>query len=566
MANARISEIINQTIVQATGTTRQNSFRGGMDIAYNLYALNDLVPPWWSRARDAALKNIWRSSDHLSTAIYNAQAKIVGIPIRIVAKDISNPEHVMQAKELTASLILSSEFGQTWPAAYGPFIEDVLTQDNGGFLEIIGGGAADGPIEGMPLSVRHLDSSRCQRTGDPVFPVLYSDTDSKRYKFHWTRIILHSQMPSSKVEMFGVGFCSVSRCMRVAQTLVDMVRYKQERLGSRPLNQLLIGKGITAQQIMTALRMAEQEMGNQGFARFAATVVVGSEDSDVDINKLDLTHLEPFDELTSTNLGMYLIAAAIGMDADELWPVSGKGGSEGETNLRRMRSRGRLPAQITSEVSNQFNLKYVPPHLLFRFDFQDDEEDQQRAIIKDIRGRNRERDLGTTSINIRTARTMMLRDGDVSEIEFEDMELRDGRLTDGRNISILFFTDDPVYNRSLDVVPNPLAIEEKMQADELDETVIKIQAKREAVLTEWANTASGTKAKRLKQSYYALDWLEEQYYFAMGRLLPEVPAQRRTLRQDVRVVPQETSPAPGTVSVAETAQIVEENVNTAGAE
>jgi len=366
--------------------------------------------------------------------------------------------------------------------------------------------------------------------------------------------------------MFGVGFCSVSRCMRVAQTLVDMVRYKQERLGSRPHNQMLIGKGITGTQIMTAIRMAENELSNRGFSRYAATFAIGSEMTDVGVDKIDLTHLEPFDELTSTNLGMYVIAAAIGMDADELWPVSGRGSSEGDANLRRMRSRGRLPAQITQELAAQFNLKVVPPHLLFVFDFQDDEQDQQVAIIRDIRGRNRDRDLNDGAINIRAARSMMLRDRDLSTDEFEDMEIRDGRLPDGTNISILFYSSDPILKRALDFMPNPLSIEERRQKNELDSSVVMIQTQRQSVLKEWSSTGSGAKARRLKQAYYALDWLEEQYLFAAGRLLPQVPTQRRTLRQDVRVIPNETSPVAGSTSVAETAAPIEENVGTAGGE
>lgn len=562
MANTRIIDVINRSISQAKGHVAQGY--NGLDMAYNLYALNDLVPPWWSRARDLALRQAWKASDHLATAIYNAQAKIIGIPFRVIAKDTTNPEHIAQAADLTAVLNMSSEFGKTWSYAYSKFVEDVLTQDNGGFLEIIGDGAADGPIEGLPMSVRHLDSYRCQRTGDPTYPVIYTGDDNKMYKFHWTRIIYFSQMPSSKSEMFGVGFCSVSRCLRVAQTLIDMVRYKQERLGSRPHNQMLVGKGITGQQIMTAIRMAENDLNNKGFSRYAATFAVGSEMADVGIDKIDLTHLEPFDELTSTNLGMYIIAAAIGMDADELWPVSGRGGSEGEANLRRMRSRGRLPAQITQELAAQFNLKVVPPHLEFVFDFQDDEQDQQVAIIRDIRGRNRDRDLGDSSINIRTARTMMLRDKDLSSEEFEDMEIRDGRLPDGTSISILFYSSDPVLSRSLGFLADPLSIEERRINEELDETIVAIQSQRQSVLKEWANTSSGSKRMRLKQAYFAIDWLEEQYLFAAGRLLPAVPSQRRTLRQDVRVLPAETSPEPGAVSVAETAQTVEENVETAG--
>jgi hypothetical protein len=536
----------------------------------------DLIPGWWSTARDRKLASVWKESNHLSIAVYNTQAKIVGIPPVIVPRDATNDSHLDQAEKLQEVLFTSSDFGQGWAITYAKFIESLITQDNGAFLEIIGEGHPAGPILGAPISIRHLDSSRCIRTGHPIYPVKYMDDTGKLYKLHRTRVIYMSQMPSSYKDMYGVGFCAVSRSVEIAQTLIDIIRYKQERLGSRPQNQMLVGQGVTGRQIMLALRQHEEDLSNRGFTRYGRTFAIGSENTDIDIKKLDLNHLEPFNEETSMNLGMFAIASAFGMDADEIWPVAGKSAGKAEANIRRMRSRGRLPAQITSELRSQFNYKVLPPHLALNFDFKDDEEDMQQANIRDIRARNRERDLGDGAINIRGARLGMLDSGDLNRPTFEEMELADGRLPDGSALAMLFFSADPTYQRLLGFMDNPLMfIENVKDIDDvagtstlndarIDSILSDIQARREVVLTVWAKTASRRQAIKVQQCYYALDWLEEQYNFAAGRLLPEVPMQARRMRTDLRVAPVEVSPEMGEQSPAEASMVQGENISNVG--
>ena len=577
MTETSIVNAVGEAIAASVGETRPDM--GGDSFLSWMVRTGDLLPPWWSASRDRRLSQIWKESDHVSIAVYNTIAKIVGIPPRIIPTNTALPDHMLDAEIMTRRLFISSDFGKGWDYTYSKFIESFITQDNGAFMEVIGDGAPDGPIQGAPISIRHLDSSRCTRTGDPIFPVVYTDDVGGKYKIHWTRIIFMSQMPSSKKEMNGVGFCAVSRCAQIGQTLADIIRYKQERLGSRPHNQMLIGQGITAKQIMMALRQVEEDLNNRGFARYARTVAIGSESTEVDIKKIDLNHMDPFDEETSINLGMFAIASAFGMDADEIWPVGGKSAGKAEAQIRSARSRGRLPAQITNDLIAQFNFKVMPQHLRLEFDFRDDAEDMQRANIKDIRGRNRERDIGTGAINIRGARMRMLNDGDIDRYTFDQMELSDGRMPDGRTLGILFFMEDPAYKKYLQFMPDPLQVTNNISDIDpelrmstindakLDQVIVTIQAQREAVLAEWGRTSSASKAEKMQHSFYALDWLEEQYRKAAGELLPEVPMQSRRQRTDIRVVPVETSPPAGEQSPAGAAGgRMGENVSAVGGE
>lgn len=531
--------VIDESFALSTGETNNDPDSSPIsEILSQVVRTGDLLPPWWSRARDNRLAQTWKRNNHIALAVYNAQAKLVGIPFRIEARDPSNPKHAVEAEMITSLINFTSGFGEGWIVTFGRFVEDLLTQDNGAFMEIIGDGSADGPILGRPVSLRHLDASRCQRTSSIDYPVIYTDDDGVRWKLHRSRVITMSQMTSPKREMNGVGFCAVSRAVEIGQTLYDMVRYKQQRLGSRPASQILVGKGLTGKQIMQALRAINFQLDDEFLSHYAKTMAIGSEDTDIDLKKIDLNHMEPFKEETNTNLGMLAISAAFGMDVDEIWPIAGtSSGSQGDSNLRRMRSRGRLPAQLTQDVANQMDFKFLPPYLKWVFDFKDDMEDQQQALIKDIRARNRERDLGDGTLNIRATRQRMVQEGDMDRRAFEEVELSDGRLPDGKTLGILFFSSDPVYQRWLNFHPNPLIINDNPP----EEMISDIQKQREGLLREWANTTSKAKEVKLNNAYFALDWLEQQYAIAGGFVLPNVPVQARRMRTDIRV---DTAPDP----------------------
>lgn len=549
----------------------------GSNILSWLVNAGDTTPPWWSRARDRYLMSMWMNSDHLSTAVYNSIAKISQIPFRVISRDQSDPEMNEKARKLEYRLRTASEFGKGWEVAYKKYILDLITKDNGGFLEVMGAGPKTGPIIGGVVGLRHLDSMRCTRTANPEFPVIYESENGGRYKMHYSRVIYASQMPSSRSEMNEVGFCAVSRAVEVAKTLMDMTVYNQERLGGRPHNQILIGRQITAAQLRDVLRAVDAELDSRGFRRYAKTVVVGGKSQDIDIKKVDLTHDAPFDQLNATNLGMYLISSAFGMDVAELWPTNMASGSKEEANLKR-RSRGRLPSQITSHTKEQFDLKVLPPSMEMVFDFRDDSEDQQRALVKDIRARNRERELGTGSINIRTARLKMLKDGDVTQQEFNDMEIRDGRMPDGSPISMLFFSDDPIFKDALTFREEPLSSKPmsflanitpsrmetdpvefiRLRNDMADKVIGIIEEQQAYVLQRIAKTNSISKKERFVTASHALDWLLDRYNSAAGRGLPDVPMQQRRLRTDIRVQPDENSPE--NVSPAEESMKIDEEI------
>lgn len=460
MANPETNRIADNVLSAGSTIPEEQSVEGGLTFLHWLTKSGELAPPWWSPSRDRYLANFWKRSNFLSMIVYNAQAKLAGIPFIIEPVDPSITKHVDQAEAITTTLTVGSEFMQGVGTTLEKFYEDLLTSDNGAFIEILSMNNSDpaGPIRGMPIAIRHLDSQRVVRTSDREYPVKVLGDDGKEYKLHWSRLIHMSQMPSSRKEMHGVGFCAVSRSIDVAQRTVDVIRYSQERLGSRPPNQIILGKGISGKAIMGAMKAAEQDMSNRGFSRYSRTVAIGSTDTtDIDLEIKQLAHMDPFDEETIVQHAIYEIAGAFGLDVSEVWPIIGGSRSADAAKLQNMRARGKLPAQVTASLAHQFNTKFLPPYLKLRFDFRDDQEDQQRAIIRDIRGRQRERDIGNGSMTIRVARQEMLRDGDITRSEFNELEWESGRMEDGSDLYLLFFTQDEPYATILNLgIDNPL--------------------------------------------------------------------------------------------------------------
>ena len=522
--DALITEARDQSIQERA--TRQEVFGSNVIRIEYLAAANDIIAPWWSTTRDRQLRQFWKKVDYLAGAIFNMTSKMSAIPVKIVPRDISIKAHVEQADRMTEAISNAAEFGDGWVTFYSRWVEELNTQDNGAFGEVIGFGRPDGPIIGQPLSFAHLDSFRCVRTGSAEFSVVYQDTDGALYKLHYTRVIYASQMSSPIAEMFGVGYCAVSRCVNISQHLLDILIYQQEKLGSRPLREIILTTGgLDPQDMMRAFEKTEEKMDALGLRRYAKMIIGGSATlPEADIKRYPLTTTpDGFDYETDLTLGMAAIALALGMDARELFPQMGVGATRADALIQHLKQRGKGPGQIMQTTEKQFDAKFLPPHLRTRFDYQDDAEDRQIADIRKVRADRRLQDTTTGSMSPRILREQMFQDGDIDASQFERMELEDGRLSDGTSVLALFYKRSGDYTQYLDLeVDDPLDIEGN-NADTLLKTIHEKQ--REALKT-LANDTSLSKKDTARQAIAALIHLEKRYQTMnlLGEPLDQIPA------------------------------------------
>lgn len=512
MANTELDSILGTATDESFQARAKGGIQSNAALLWWLAKAGMSVYPWWSPYRDRELREFWKRTDHLAGAVYAMEAKMTAIPFKIIAKDQSNQSHVAQAERVTALLQAGAEFGDGWEIFYSKYLEDLLTQDNGAFAEIIGPGSPDGPLTGAPLTVAHLDSFRCTRTGDPIYPVLYRDLDGKQYKLHYTRVMFTSQMASPIADMFGVGFCAVSRCQNVAQNVLDILVYKQEKLGSRPKRALLVPKGgLDPKDLQDAFALADADMNASGLSRYSKYVVVGSSTlPEAEISITDLASLpEGFDEKTSIELGIAAIALAFGVDARELFPATSSGATRADALLQHIKQRGKGPGQIIQTTEQLFNHKFLPSHLTMVFDFQDDAQDRQIAEIRRIRSDRRKVDIDSGMIDERVAREQMLEAGDLTQDQFEYLELENGRLPDGTDVLTLYYSTDPLVKKylKLEGVQDPV----DLQVNDPQAVLEAISQKRVEVYKAVASETSHKVQKLLRQVLAALETLEGQY-------------------------------------------------------
>ena len=499
----------------------------GVGVLPLLVKAGELIPPYWSRARDLSLSQFALKVDHVSSAFSMFISKTATIPLRVLPRDTSIKAHVKQADDLTANLNEMSDWGKGWVASFAPkMIFSFITQDNGMFAEIIGDGPADKQRRGF-YGIRFLDPSLCQRTSNPEYPVIFWDIGiggtGLRYKMHHTRVMLASSLPQVYTRLNGLGFCAMSRMINTAQHLLDISTMEQEELGSRPKRRMIVGEqGITAQEIVTAFQQADMQMDNQGLTRYSKSVVVASttkptSNNPIKLNVLDLYNaLAGEDKERSITLGMFLIALALNIPPRWLWPASSSGATKADAMFQHLAGMGGGVGMLLSIFENMLGGtpmatalgKPVPSHLQVVFDNQDDEQDRMQAEIRKVRNEVWALALANSSVNDRVVRQQMLEAGDLSEQQFDDLELADGRLPDGTDILNLFMTTDPDIVEML-----ALSIGDVLNPEANDrETVLQAIADKELeVRAILANPVRPAIFDKAKQAFAALQALRTLY-------------------------------------------------------
>lgn len=447
------------TLIDQVPIDPVNNSSGILSMALNWLAYAaDQCPPHWSRSRDAWLSALWQKVDPLKVAVKTFNDKATTIPFTIVPRDRSIRSHILQAEQLQNDILNQSGFFTGFTEQFSKAVTDYCTTDNGGFLLVMGNTDRDGRIIGSPSGVLHLDSMRCWRLSDPKFPVVYQDLDGSYYKFHYTRIIRFSHLPSPRADLNGVGFCPISCCVTSAQQQRNLANFSEEKLGSRPARQIIyVKKGATIDQIASAIKIGQQKMDSEGLETFAKTLLLApkSANGELELGTLALNSVpDGFNRLEVTMSDMAFITAGFGLDLQDVNFTFGSVAAASSVDVQERKGRGKGVGSLLELLAREFTRKICPPQLFWDFDQNDDEQDEQQANIWNTRSQARERDLRSGATTVRAERERMLELGEISQAIFNTMELGDGRLPDGSDVILLFYTTDP-YQASLLTMPVP---------------------------------------------------------------------------------------------------------------
>lgn len=513
-----IQELISTVpFVNGNSNVATDAFLSGMEFFVPIFmpgTPNNRIPGYWSRARDKYIRSLVSNNDALKISIKTFISKACTIPPRVLAVDNTVARHIALAQTMQENLLFNSGLRKGYNHVIQKYLYDYLTQDNGAFMLVLGHGNLAGPIVGRAMGLYHLDSQRCTRTNNAEYPVVFTDTDGKRYKLHYTRVIEQASLPSPDTDLNGVGMCAVSLCMESATELQDIARYVKEKLGSRPPRQVVYArKGATIDQLTSATDAANRKLDSEGLSFFSRTLLLAPKmaGQELILDKLDLSSApDGFERQSVTMLNMAVVAAAFGLDLRDLAHAFGvAGATKADAEVQHMKGRGKGVGEWVEEFSRLIDQKFLPDTLSVNYDYVDDAQDEQVARIWAARSEARFRDISSNAKTVRATRMSMYRQGEITEDEFETMELEDGRLPNGMQLISLFASDDPDMVRLLDIegIEDPTDI----LGNDADEMMDLIHQAQLRVWEEFDVANAAGIRRKARQAAAALEKLYEEY-------------------------------------------------------
>lgn len=362
---------------------------GSFIFTWNIASAADMVTPWGRNValRDKQLRDFWHTEPYLAGAMANRSFRNAALEWEIKG----GGDKVEQAvTDILNSAIAGDSFG--WVNFMLKFSQDMDDQDNGSFVELIRDPGVDansrfqGPLAPV-LGIAHLDANRCTRTGNPTYPVVYTDRNGGKHKLLWYQVIPFSNYPSSIETMNGVGYCSVTRVLKMAQTARAVILYKDEKISGRHYKQMHFVSGVSRQDIKDEMLRGQEEANNAGMVTFILPSILASLDPEKPVSTatIDLAGLpDGFDFDTDMKWYISCLALGFGVDYQEFAPLPGGNiGSSAQSMILHRKGSGKGPAVLMRTLSESFkNYGVLPRGCELRFNDKDEQEELERQEVR----------------------------------------------------------------------------------------------------------------------------------------------------------------------------------------
>lgn len=400
------SELVNISVQDRTDL----AFRNEAPLVFWMASLADSIPAWPSKARDIELGSLWRSEDMLAGAVYSMCARQSALDFKL-----TGPRRlVTRAKDV----LQTAEFGSGWVSFIFKVTQDILTQDNGGYIEIMRreGRSPTTPADGLA----QLDSQRCELTGDPEQPVNYEDIKGIVHRLMWYDVASIVDMPSSREEHRGVGFCGVSRILRAAQIIRDIGVYKRQKLSGKRVPGIIFVQGVRKGEVEASImRAQEQEIQMQNRTLYSGPVVIAGPDPGLPLSAqlIELAGLpDGFNEDVVYKWYVTALALAFGTDYSDFAPLPGGNlGTASQVEGMSARARGKGPGVITQQYEYTMNHRVLPSSVEFQFMSSDPAAENSRVELAHARARERALRVNSEELTSIQALKLAVAEGDAPE-------------------------------------------------------------------------------------------------------------------------------------------------------
>lgn len=397
-------------------------------MVFSIANVASAFPSWGENflKRDELLREFWIKESILASTVYSVSARNAGFKWHIVPSDPTKnkPKQTIQA---ASRLLASSDRGGGWIQLITKTCVDFYTQDNGAFWEIIR--AAPGNPSAPVINIAHLDSARCERTGNPRVPVIYTDRAGRRHKLMWYEVRTIEEFVSPVEQTYNRQYCAVTRALLAAQILRDIAIYKREKVSGQFSRAVHLVAGVTNQELQTALALNTQQAMNANLMRYVQPVIATAVDptSKLDHVQIDLASLpDAFNEETTFKWYIAQLALAFGVDYQELAPLPGGNlGSGQQSQILHMKTQGKGPALVMGILSNLLNnTGLLPATVKFQFIEDDLQANRDRSEARFTRSKDRAFRINSGEIDLIAARQLAIEDGDLPEWMADAIEER----------------------------------------------------------------------------------------------------------------------------------------------
>jgi hypothetical protein len=298
-------------------------------------------------------------------------------------------------------------------------VRDYVTTDNGEFWEIVRASGAPGS---RVLGLMHLDTIRCTRTGDDQIPLVYLDLKGRWHELRDHEVILLGDMPSASAELFGVGLCAASRCYSAIYKLDALATYFNEKITGGKANEIEFVNGVSEKTLTSALATAESDNVEHGFIVYKGKIIIPVYgENPVSGYRVPIKGVpDGFDHKVEVDLAILEYANAIGLDLQDVQPLSGQGlgtGKQSEVQMEKAKGKG-LFARAKA-LSHNLNEKVLPDKVTFYLKDVDLVDEKNRAANALTRAQARQIQVTIGEMNGQESRSVAVEAGDLPN-EFAD--------------------------------------------------------------------------------------------------------------------------------------------------
>lgn len=337
------------------------------------------APAYWSRERDIVLRASVHNEAMWAAAVGIAITKMVSLAWEVKS---SIPIRSRRAQDL---LLQADTMRVGWVGFLSKNLRDYVSTDNGSFVEIVRASRAYGS---QIVGLKHLDSLRTTRTGDPQFPVIYTDRMGRQHALRDFQVITMCDMPDPGESWNGTGLCAASRSYNAIYKLATIEWYLREKVGGLHPLAIYIVNGVLTKQMDAAIREAKDEETSKNVSAYMGAVIMGvNKENPPEVAKIPLAELpDRFDRKQEFDISLLTYADNLGLDPQELQPLSGQAlGTGAQSQVLEDKQRGKGLAAWRQDFTHALNTFVLDDKTTFAFTERDFRDQKQKAEVQQAR-------------------------------------------------------------------------------------------------------------------------------------------------------------------------------------